>query len=122
VKTTTVGTSTTTYTYNALGQRIKKAPQNRYYAYDEAGHLIGDYNSSVATKLYREMIWMGDIPVAVLTQNSDLSVNIWYIHTDHLNTPRKITRPSDNAVRWTWNPDPFGNGTSLTRTPSLPSH
>jgi hypothetical protein len=23
------------------------------------------------------------------------------VHTDHLNTPRKVTRPSDNKARWT---------------------
>jgi RHS repeat-associated protein len=30
------------------------------------------------------------------------------VHTDHLNTPRKVTRPSDNKARWTWESDPFG--------------
>ena len=34
---------------------------------------------------------------------------IYYIHADHLGTPRAITRPSDNAVVWKWeNSDPFG--------------
>jgi hypothetical protein len=27
-------------------------------------------------------------------------VNVFYIHTDHLNTPRRISRPSDNTIVW----------------------
>lgn len=35
---------------------------------------------------------------------------LYYIHTDHLGTPRAITRPSDNAIVWKWdNNEPFGN-------------
>ncbi len=30
------------------------------------------------------------------------------VHADHLNTPRRVTRPSDNAAPWTWESDPFG--------------
>ena len=34
---------------------------------------------------------------------------IYYIHADHLGTPRAITRPADNQVVWKWeNSDPFG--------------
>jgi RHS repeat-associated protein len=35
---------------------------------------------------------------------------LYYIHADHLGTPRAITRPSDNAKVWEWsNSEPFGN-------------
>lgn len=47
---------------------------------------------------------MGDTPVAVAVDSS-----VYYVHTDHLNTPRKITNTS-NGVRWQWDPTPFGNG------------
>jgi RHS repeat-associated protein len=30
-------------------------------------------------------------------------------HIDHLGTPRKITRPSDNGLMWRWDPDTFGS-------------
>lgn len=99
--------SAVTYTYNAFGERIKKSGTTRFFVYDEAGHLLGEYNSSGT--MVQEFVWLGDIPVAVLTPNGT-GVNVFYIHTDHLNTPRKITRPSDNKLRWTWNPDPYGNG------------
>jgi RHS repeat-associated protein len=72
---------------------------------DEAGHLVGEYSSTGA--LVEETIWLGDIPVATLRPNGS-SVNIFYVHTDHLNTPRKVSRPSDNKLEWRWDADPFG--------------
>jgi RHS repeat-associated protein len=48
-----------------------------------------------------------DIPVATL-QPSGSTIAIYYVHTDELNTPRQVTRPSDNAQMWTWFSDPFG--------------
>jgi RHS repeat-associated protein len=30
------------------------------------------------------------------------------VHTDELNTPREVTRPSDNTQMWMWFSDPFG--------------
>jgi RHS repeat-associated protein len=35
-------------------------------------------------------------------------VDIFYVHTDQLNTPRAVTRPSDNMLMWSWYSDPFG--------------
>src|ERR1700736_4234368 len=54
-----------------------------------------------------ETVWLGDIPVATLRPNG-ASVSIYYVHSDQLNTPRQITRPTDNAQLWTWFSDPFG--------------
>ncbi|MBI3147292.1 MAG: RHS repeat-associated core domain-containing protein, partial [Betaproteobacteria bacterium] len=37
-------------------------------------------------------------------------VDLFYVHADHLGTPRVITRPADNQKVWAWpNVDPFGN-------------
>src|SRR5262249_32573458 len=71
----------------------------------EAGHLIGEYDGS--GNLIEETVWLGDTPVATLQPNG-ATVSIYYVHTDHLNTPRQVTRPSDNAQMWTWFSDPFG--------------
>jgi RHS repeat-associated protein len=75
------------------------------YAYDEAGHLLGEYDPTGT--LIEETIWLGDIPVATL-RPSGATVGIYYVHSDPLNTPREVTRPSDNTAMWTWNSDPFG--------------
>ena len=100
---------TTTYALNALGQRVKKTTggTSRYFVYDEAEHLLGEYDASGA--LIQETIWFGDIPVATLKPNGSGGVQLFYIHTDHLHTPRRISRPSDNVIVWRWDSDPFGS-------------
>ncbi len=100
---------TETLTYNALGQRIETAggPAGTVlYWYDEQGHLLGEYDGS--GNLIEETVWLGDIPVATLRPKTGGGVDIFYVHTDHLNTPRAVTRPSDNMLMWTWYSDPFG--------------
>jgi RHS repeat-associated protein len=70
--------------------------------------LVGEYDG--AGHLIEETVWLGDIPVATLRPDPAGGVDIYYVHSDHLNTPRRVTRPSDNAVVWAWTSDPFGNG------------
>jgi RHS repeat-associated protein len=109
LSTLTANGSTETILYNALGERVKVSGGARgtvLYLYDEAGHLLGEYDGS--GNLLEETVWLGDIPVATLRPNGS-TVSVYYVHTDHLNTPRRVTRPSDNAVLWTWYADPFGS-------------
>ena len=103
-----VNGSSTNYIYNALGQLIEKSGNGgtTLIVYDEAGHILGEYTSTGA--LIEETIWMGDSPVATLLPNGS-SISIYYIHSDHLGTPRKVTRPSDNGLMWRWDPDTFGS-------------
>lgn len=107
LKTVTRSGVTTTYVYNALGQRIKKSNSSttRYFVYDEAGHLIGEYDGVGA--LVQETVWLNDIPVATLRPNG-AGVSVYYVHSDHQNTPRRLSRPSDNVIVWRWDSDPFG--------------
>ena len=99
------------YGYDPLGQRISKtaAGTTRQYFYDEQGHLTGEYDAT--GQLIQEIIWLGDLPVAVLKSTTPASVttDIFYIYADHLGTPRKITRPNDNRVVWSWESEAFGN-------------
>jgi RHS repeat-associated protein len=108
MKTSTAGGVTTTYSYNGLGERLKKTSSvgTTYFAYDEAGHLMGEYDGSGA--LVQETIWLNDIPVATLRPNGGSSVKVYYVHTDHLNTPRRVTDPTTNTVIWSWESDPLG--------------
>jgi RHS repeat-associated protein len=108
-----VGNGDTTYVYNALGQRVKKSggaiASPVYFVYDEAGHLIGEYDSTGA--LIQETVWLGDIPVATLRPKLGGGVDVFYVHTDQLNTPRKVTSNASTPVlRWKWDPTPFGEG------------
>jgi RHS repeat-associated protein len=33
------------------------------------------------------------------------------VHADHLGMPKMVTRPTDNAIMWRWDQDPFGTAT-----------
>lgn len=105
----------TTYVYNALGQRIMKSggalSKPVYFMHDEAGHLIGEYNwSNGVLAVVQETVWLGDIPVATL-RNMGGTMTIFHVHTDQLNTPRKITTNAGVPVlKWKWDPTPFGEG------------
>jgi len=114
---TTAGT--TNYLYNALEQRISKTgtavPTGAaYFVYDEAGHVLGEYDATSAP-LY-EVIWLANRPVAVIRQtragsppNVTIATRIDYVYADHLDTPRVIARGSDHAITWRWDsPEPFG--------------
>jgi YD repeat-containing protein len=109
---------TTTYTYNVLGQRVRKFGPNgtTYFIYDEQGHLLGEYDGNV--NLLQEIVWLGDIPVASIRPGQNGGVGIFYIHTDSLNAPARLTRTNDNTVVWRWDHDPYGNGAAMIRKPA----
>lgn len=101
--------------YNGHGERTLKAkPQGRkvestLFVYDPVGKLIGDYsNPTVRRKsgvwqLNQETVWFGDIPVAVIKlDKTNTPIQVYYIHADHLNTPRMIV-DSNNTPVWQWN-------------------
>jgi RHS repeat-associated protein len=100
--------------YNALGQRVEKS-SGEAFVYDEAGHLIGEYDKRTG-RMLREIVYLGDEPVALLTQTvtgtapaQTVAPNVFYVYSDHLGTPRLITQATDGAIRWRWEQaDPFG--------------
>jgi RHS repeat-associated protein len=97
-----------TYLVNGLGQRVRKnTGSDTFFVYDEAGHLIGEYDAS-GTPI-QETVWFGDTPVAIIKPASPSGFTLYYIWTDHLGTPRLITDTA-NQSRWEWaHNDPFGN-------------
>lgn len=107
------GSGSVAYLYNALEQRVRKNGVGALasigtidYVYDDAGHLIGEYD---ANGLVQETVYLGDMPVAVLKRNAAGQMLVHYIFADHLNTPRMIVRASDNKLVWRWDvSDPFG--------------
>ena len=97
------------YHHNGLGQRVAKSgwlaiTDFNIYAYDEQGHLIGEYDAYGAP--IQETVYLGDTPVAVLGGTTPAPV-VYPIYTDHLNTSRVITDQT-NKVIWNWTSDPFG--------------
>jgi RHS repeat-associated protein len=96
-----------TYLVNGLGQRVKKtAGTETYFAYDEAGRLIGEYDGTGSA--IQEVVWLADTPVASVRPVAPGGFAVFYIWADHLNTPRVVSDTS-NQVRWEWaNANPFG--------------
>ncbi|MBL1265044.1 RHS repeat-associated core domain-containing protein [Candidatus Methylomicrobium oryzae] len=94
--------SSAAYVINGLGQRVSKTVDNdaRLFAYDESGRLIGEYTGT--GKLIQETVYLGDMPVAVLTNKAN-----YFIYPDHLNTPRAIADQT-GAIVWRWDSEPFG--------------
>ncbi len=111
-----VGTVTTTYAYDALGQRTRKystsgAASTVIFVYDPQGRLLGEYNS--AGSAIRELVWLDGEPVAAFTPNGTNPPNVFYVHNDHIQTPRVVTNPS-GVLRWTWMAEPFGTTAANT--------
>ena len=110
------GTTIASYAVNALGQRVSKTTggTTTLFVYDEQGHLFGEYDGS--GNLIQETVWLEDLPVATLRPTgtgNPTPIATYYVHADHLGSPRAVTRPADNVLMWQWdNLDPFGNNSA----------
>jgi RHS repeat-associated protein len=113
------GGGTVSYLYNGLEQRVSKAGPTSlvpsgaaYFVYDEAGHLLGEYD--VAGNVLYETIYVGPAPVGVMkttgsAASSTLAVQLYNVYGDHLGAPRMVTRQADQAIVWRWDSaEPFG--------------
>jgi RHS repeat-associated protein len=110
------------YRYNGHGERVVKTGDTRsrlgttFFFYDEAGRLVGDYEGRRGSKkqgnwlVKQETVWLGEIPIAVLKMTAKTNaIEIFPIHTDHLNTPRVIVDQKTDLPIWRWdNIDAFG--------------
>jgi RHS repeat-associated protein len=101
------GTTAGAYLYNALEQRVQKVAGSTttQFVYDRFGHLLEEASASGVAQ--KEYIWLDDMPVALVDDTGSSPV-LYYIHTDQLGTPQKITDGSMNIV-WDGVFDPFGN-------------
>ena len=117
------------YRYNALGQRTLKrifsssnstTPTSTIsYLYGSDGQLLGQvqYGPTGKKTLAQYWIWLDGLPLAGLelkyasNGTTVSSTRQYYLHSDHLNTPRLATDPSQKLL-WSWNSDAFGVGTA----------
>jgi RHS repeat-associated protein len=100
------------YMYDGAEHRVSKSgPEalvstgSAFYAYGTEGHLLGEYDAN-GSPIY-ETVYFGDVPVGVMKQtgaasSSTLQVNMSNVYSDQINTPRVITRNSDQAIVWRW--------------------
>jgi RHS repeat-associated protein len=112
-----------TYAYDALGrlasrtvtQSVAPASATTLYVYDLNDHLIAETDTSGAT--LREYIWLDDLPVAVIAGVNTGSPQIYYVHTDHLGRPARMTAPN---TAWAWDViySPFGETSYIWSNPA----
>ncbi|WP_422447351.1 RHS repeat-associated core domain-containing protein [Endozoicomonas sp. ALB091] len=106
---------TGTYAYNALGQRTHKmipstdGPVHTVYHYGLSGQLMAEtrIDSQTGKEIHKNYLWLNRVPVAMADDSKGQQIT--YLHTDHLNTPRKATNDQQTIV-WQWNSDAFGMG------------
>lgn len=105
--TLTTAAGVSTYEHNGLGQRTAKTVlgTTTRYAYDEQGHLLGEYAAS-GTPI-REYVWLGDTPVLMLAHTANQPPTVYLIHADQIDTPRMVQDAQYNN-RWAWDADGFG--------------
>ena len=130
----------TTYygaTYNARGEREEKTltagMTTQRFIYDEAGRLIQTGNVpniglNRTLNPEQRLLWLDDqlVGVKLKTTSGTYPGELLYAHTDHLGTPRALTRSSNNSTVWRWplettafgqhpaQTDPDGDGQALT--------
>lgn len=97
------GQQVASYTYNAMGGRIKKSAQGSvvYFHYDLQGNLIAETDGN--GNLVKAYIRLDGQPMAMIVADG----GIYYYHNDHLGTPQKMT-DGNGAVVWEANYLPFG--------------
>ncbi|MCI4679030.1 hypothetical protein K9U33_10260 [Rhodoblastus acidophilus] len=109
------------YAYDADGRLASRTvtqgttTTTTLYVYDLSGHVIAETDTSGNT--LREYIWMGDLPVAVVAGINTSTPTIYYVHTDHLGRPARMT-----AQNWAWVWDviysPFGATSYIWTNPA----
>ena len=123
--TITRGSTTARYTYDADGRRVRKvvtsgsSTTTTIFVYDLDGQLLGEYDGQ--GKPIREYAWLKHIPVAMWAAdpaNPSGAPLVYFIHTDHLNTPRVVV-DRNGKTRWRWLAEPFGTTAPETNPSGL---
>lgn len=111
------GTTLTNY-YNYLGLRVGQwdsaANSGKMWLYDEDGRMLGEYTYPSVAPVH-EFSWLGSTMVGVAGNLPELcggvpcvTYGVGRVWTDHLGTPRAITRGSGTRI-WEWESAAFGD-------------
>lgn len=110
----------TTYSYNALDERTVKASTSHmtHFIYNTEQKLAQEvlYNASGTKLQSQHYFWIenflaGGVIISYRPDGAIKNHQIFYIHNDHLQTPRFATNSVGNII-WQWRSDAFGNAPS----------
>jgi RHS repeat-associated protein len=99
------------YTYNGLGQRVKKVAGRTitYYLYDRAGNLMAEMDG--AGVIMNEYVYVDGEPLAMIYKPGQRKEATFYYLNDHLTSPKMLTDAS-GALAWQGDREPFGTTTA----------
>lgn len=112
-----IQTTLARYIHNAYGERVIKIKEDgciSTFMYNDIGQLIGETQYTATKEKVKEIywIWLDTLPIAQIEVPFANGVAgkqvVYYIHSDHLDTPRWATNQSQQKV-WSWQSDAFGN-------------
>jgi len=120
------GVATVSYAYNGKGEQVRRSngTTNTVTVYDEAGHWLGEYDSTGTPT--QQVIWLDDLPVGLIVGTTAANQPLHYIEADALGTPRAVIESQRNVAVWNWPltgevfgvdqpiEDADGDGTSLS--------
>lgn len=109
--TAVVSGTTSTYTYDAFGLRLRTVPgtaRARIYSYGPNGEILTESNAGVKT----DYAYLDGFPIAAI---QPAAATVSAIHTDYLGTPQKGTNSAKTIV-WNGSYDPNGSVSVLTGT------
>lgn len=89
-----ISVGSTTYAYNALGQRVRKADSSAFnFVHAASGELLGETaaGGGVLATVY---VWLDGEPIAMIRGGV-----LRYIHNDHLGRPEAVTDQA-KVVKW----------------------
>ncbi|WP_230149135.1 RHS repeat domain-containing protein [Pseudomonas brassicacearum] len=104
------------FRYNAFGQRTKKITSQgtTTFIYGLSGELLGEHVFDNQGKKLRSQfyIWLEGVPLGGISVSygatgAPANSAAFYLHSDHLNTPRIATNAARTKI-WEWVSDAFG--------------
>ncbi len=118
------GITVAQYRYNALGQRTHKitGTGTTTFLYDPSGQLLGEtlHDASGQPQSSQFYVWLDDLPLGGIgvtygANGSVASSEPFFLHVDHLGTPRLATNQAGLEI-WRWQSDAFGVGLATGST------
>ena len=113
------------YGYDASGLRVRKTVHGGaaanpdsgtlHFIYDLQGRLLAEYDAGAGNALLREYIYLGLMPVALVSYDGAGVGTVSYLHTDQVNRVQKATDAS-GAIVYDTLYTPFGVTISSTGT------